>query len=140
MKVEDHEKAYAEHINNINRAIEEGVVENQRNIGFNISQGSVELISIFFHKLNLIQGSGDQFDHRIFKNKSLIDKKIPSEFPDRNEILKIMRDIETERNIICYGKRKPKDRIEKMIKLFNELRDIINSELNKNKKELKNGK
>ena len=68
MKIEEHENAYKEHLNNINRAIEEGIEENQRNLGYNISQGSVELFAIFLHKLNLLQGSGDQLDHRIFKN------------------------------------------------------------------------
>ena len=40
-----------------------------------------------------------------------------------------MRDIETERNVICYGKRKPKNRIEMMIKKFQELRELINKNL-----------
>lgn len=129
MKIEEHEKAYEEHIKNINRIIEEGIEENQRNIGYNISQASVELFSIFLHKLNLIQSSGEQFDHRVFKNTELTKKKLPPEFKEREKIIKLMREIELERNVICYGKRKPKDRIEKMIKYFNELREIINPQL-----------
>jgi len=77
MKIEEHEKAYYEHLNNLNKAIEDGIEENQRNIGYNISQGSVELFAIYLHKLHLLQDSGDQFDHRIFKNKFLIEKRIP---------------------------------------------------------------
>lgn len=129
MKIEEHEKAYEEHIRNINRAIEEGIEENQRNLGYNISQASVELFSIYLHKLNLIQSSGDQFDHRVFKNAELTKKKIPPKFNEREKIIKLMREIELERNVICYGKRKPKERIEKMIRYFNELRGIINSQL-----------
>lgn len=129
MKIEEHEKAYEEHIRNINRAIEEGIEENQRNVGYNISQAAVELFSIYLHKLSLIQDSGDQFDHRVFKNNELINKKIPPVFAEREKIIKLMREIELERNVICYGKRKPKDRIERMIKSFNELRKIINSAL-----------
>ena len=34
MKIEEHEKAYEEHIRSINRAIEEGIEENQRNLGY----------------------------------------------------------------------------------------------------------
>ena len=41
MKVEEHEKAYKEHLTNLNKLIEEGIKENQRNIGYNVSQGSV---------------------------------------------------------------------------------------------------
>ena len=129
MKIEEHEKAYEERIRNINRAIEEGIEENQRNLGYNISQASVELFSIFLHKLNLVQSSGEKFDHRVFKNTELTKKKVPPEFNERENIIRLMREIELERNIICYGKRKPKDRIEKMIKYFNELRKIINLQL-----------
>jgi len=129
MRVEEHEKAYKEHLQNIERAIEEGLEENQRNLSFNISQGSVELFAIYLHKLNLIQGSGDQFDHRIFKSKNLISKKIPPDFPNKKEILELMKKIETERNVICYGKRKPKDKIVVLIKNFQNLRKIINKNL-----------
>ena len=136
MKVEEHEQAYQEHLKNLNKAIEEGITENQRNIGYNISQGSVELISIYLHKLRLLQGSGDNLDHRIFKNKNLIEKKIPPEFPSRNRILELMRAIETERNLLCYGKRKPEEKVSIMIKTFQELKKIINENL----KDCKNGK
>ena len=53
MKIEEHEKAYKEHLRSIERAIEEGVEENQRNIGFNISQGSVELFAVGFAGVTL---------------------------------------------------------------------------------------
>ena len=129
MKTEEHEKAYEEHKINIDRAIEEGIEENQRNLGYNLSQGSVELFAIFLHKLNLIQGSGDQFDHRIFKSEKLLEKKIPREFPSENAILELMRKIEEERIALCYGSRKQKARIKKVIENFNSLRKIINKEL-----------
>ena len=81
------------------------------------------------HKLRLIQGSGDQFNHRVFKSKNLFAKKVPVDFPSRNEILEIMKLIEDERNALCYGARKIKARIEKVIMNFNELRKIINKNL-----------
>ena len=43
-----------------------------------------------------------------------------------------MSKIENERNALCYGSRKSRERVETLIKNFNELREIIN-------KELKNG-
>ncbi|MEK6854905.1 MAG: hypothetical protein AABX73_01655 [Nanoarchaeota archaeon] len=129
MKIEQHEEAYKEHLSSINRAIEEGIESNQRNIGYNVSQGSIELFAIFLHKLHLIQGSGDQLDHRVFKSPSLIDKKIPMDFPNKVKILNLLKAIETERNALCYGNRKPETRIEKAIHNFNQLRKIINEEL-----------
>jgi len=126
MKIEEHDKALQEHINNLNKAIEEGNEENQRNIGYNVSQGSVELFAIYMHYLKLVEGSGDQWDHRTFKNKRKIEQKVPPEFLERDKIMELMENIERERNVICYGKRKPKPRIEKMIESFQELRKTIN--------------
>lgn len=131
MKKEEHEEAYKEHLNNLNRAIEEGVEENQRNIGFNVSQGSVELLALFLHRLNLLQSSGDQLDHRIFKSKTLVEKKIPFGFVDRDKILDLMKNIEVERNVLCYGRKKPLERINKMIEDFQKLRSLINQNLEK---------
>lgn len=130
MKIEEHEKAYKEHLNNINRAIEESIEENQRNISYNVSQGSVELFLIYLHKLNLLQGSGDQLDHRIFKSKSLTEKKIPPKFFDKEKILELMGKIEIKRNALCYGKRKSAKELQEYIKNFQELRKIINKNLN----------
>lgn len=133
MKIEEHEKAYKEHLNNIKRAIEESIEENQRNLGYNVSQGSVELFLIYLHKLNLLQGSGEQLDHRIFKSKSLTEKKIPLKFFDREKILELMSKIELKRNTLCYGKRKSLKELQEYIKNFQELRKIINKNLNTNK-------
>ena len=129
MKLEEHEKAYAEHLIHINRTIEEGLEENQRNVGYNVSQGSIELFAIYLHKLNFLQGSGDQFDHRIFRSKNLIEKKIPAKFPAREGILKLLQFIESERIALCYGTRKSRERIEKVINAFQKLRKIINKNL-----------
>lgn len=134
MKIEEHQKAYEEHKKNIERAIEEGIEDNQRNLAYNISQGSVELFAIMLHKLNLIQGSGDQFDHRIFKSPKLIKKKIPFDFSSKYKILDFMKKIEDERIALCYGSRKPVERIKEALKNFNELRRIINKELGHNGK------
>jgi len=129
MKIEEHEKAYQEHKRSIDRIIEEGIEENQRNLAYNISQGSVELFAIFLHRFNLLHSSGDQIDHRIFKSKNLVEKKLGFNFPQKSRILELMKNIEEERNALCYGSRKPKSRIEKIILVFNKLRKIINKEI-----------
>lgn len=129
MKIEEHQKALQEHLTNLDKAIDENVEENQRNIGFNVSQASVELFAIYVHSLHLIEGSGDQWDHRTFKNKNMLEQKVPFAFPEREKILPLMETIERERLVACYGKRKPKDRIEKMILAFRELQQIINKNM-----------
>lgn len=139
MKIQEHEKAYEEHLKNLNKFIEEGIEENQRNIGYNVSQGSVELFAIYLHRLHLLQDSGDMFDHRVFKNKALIEKKIPPKFSERNKILKLMEDIELARNIICYGKRKPEKKIKTIIENFQKLRKLINKALKNLRNKISDG-
>lgn len=134
MKIEEHEKAYEEHIKHIEKSIEEEIEDNQRNIGFNISQGAVELLSIYLHKLRVFQSSGDQLDHRIFKSPSLIKTKLPQDFPSKNVILAIIKSIEEERISLCYGNRKPKERIESALIKFQKLRKVINQNLKNGQK------
>ena len=124
MKVEEHVKALEEHERKLRECIEQGLLENQRNIGYNASQASIELFSIYMHRLNLIS-LGEMFDHRIFKKDSKIDERVPQEFPERDEILKLMGAIERKRNVLCYGKRKPETEIKYVIKALNRLKEII---------------
>ena len=128
MRIEEHRAALAEHVRHINRAIDEGIENNQRNVGYNASQGAVELFAIYLHTLHIIEGSGDQWDHRIFKNKSKVEQKVPLTFAHRTEILKFMELIELERNILCYGKRKPVEQVEKILNAFLGLRRLIGDE------------
>jgi hypothetical protein len=129
MKREEHQKALQEHLVNLDRAIDENVEENQRNIGFNVSQASVELFAMYLHALHFIEGSGDQWDHRTFKSKTRLEQKVPPAFREREKILPLMETIERERLIVCYGKRKPKIRIEKMILAFRQLQEIIHKNM-----------
>lgn len=125
MKKEEHQKALEEHRRNLDKAIDEGVEENQRNIGYNVSRASVELFAVYLHALHLVEGSGDQWDHRTFKSKKLIEKKVPPEFPEREKILKLMGFIEQNRSVLCYGKRKSREIIENMVRTFRELEKTI---------------
>ena len=125
MKIDEHHRAFKEHLQSLQRSIDEGIEENQRNIGYNISQGSIELFAIHLHTLHLIEGSGDQWDHRWFKSRKKMMLKIPSSFPNQEKTLTLLETIERERNVLCYGRRKPKNRIEQMILAFQELRKII---------------
>lgn len=125
MKLEDHQQALDEHLRNLNKAIDHGVEENQRNIAYNVSQGAVELFALHLHTLHLIEGSGDQWDHRFFKSRRKIAEKVPFDFPDKARILLLLETIELERNQLCYGKRKSPGKIEEFITYFRELQKII---------------
>ncbi len=123
MRIEEHMNALKEHEENLKLAIERGLMKNQRNIGYNASQASVEIFSIHMHKLNLI-ATGENLDHRIFKSKD-VDSRIPIDFPNKQKILDLMRKLEEKRNILCYGKGRPESEIKDVIMAYNELKGII---------------
>ena len=123
MRTEEHMAALSEHEENLKLAIERSLLKNQRNIGYNASQASVELFSIYMHKLNLII-VGENLDHRTFKTK-VVDTRIPKDFPNKMKILELMRKLEEKRNILCYGKARPENEIKEVIMAYNELKGII---------------
>lgn len=128
MKLEEHVAALEEHERKLNDCIEEGVEKNQRNLAYNASQGSVELFSIYMHKLNLTT-SGERFDHRTFKKGPEIERRLPANFPKREKILELMRTIEEKRSVLCYGKRKPYEEITQVIEAFRELKKLVGVEV-----------
>ena len=127
MKLEEHLAALEEHERKLKDCIEEGLENNQRNIAYNASHGSVELFSIYMHKLNLTT-SGEKFDHRTFKKESEIERRLPADFPNRRKILELMRTIEEKRSVLCYGKRKPHEEIKQAIEAFRELKRLVSVE------------
>ena len=54
MKVEDHLKNLNEILEVIKESIEKGLVERQRNIGFNVSAACADMLEIFLHKKSMI--------------------------------------------------------------------------------------
>lgn len=130
MKRDEHIMALKEHIRNLEDCIERGLVDNQRNIGYNASQGSIELFSIYMHHLNLVGPSSEKWDHRIFKSLKKMKEAIPYEFPQKVEILSLMTTIEEKRNILCYGKRRTEKEIRKVIVSFQEIKRLILREMN----------
>lgn len=124
MRVDEHKKALEEHERNIRRCVDNGIAENQRNLGYNVSQASVEMLSIYLLKLNVVQVSVN-FDHRIFKHAKSIKEKFPFDFPEKTKILGLMRKIEEKRSMLCYGKRKPENEVTVMLEIYGGLKGII---------------
>ena len=124
MKLEEHRKALEEHERNIRRCVDGGVEENQRNLGYNISQASIEMMSIYLLKIKLIQVSVN-FDHRIFKHSKSLRETLSFDFPEKTKILDLMRNIEEKRSLLCYGKRKTKKEVTEMLALYDKLKGIL---------------
>lgn len=130
MNIENHKKRLDEHTKFLELAIKQGVKESQSTIGFHTSQGAIELLSIFLHKLNLIS-PGKQINHLWFRSQKTINKKLPYDFPHKKQIINLISKIEEKRDALIYGTPKSEKEIEKVILLFQKLRKLIGRELEK---------
>ncbi len=122
MKKEDHLKAYKEHRDTINWAIDRGIVNSQRIIGTHTSRAIIELFSAFLHKINAIE-IGFQINHRWFKSKKVSEKF--TDFPEKNIIIKKLIDLELKSENLTYGSQKAEKEIKDILILFNETEKII---------------
>jgi len=124
MNIESHLMNLKESLEEIESSIKIGIERRQRTIGFHTSVAGCDMLEILLHKLNLID-PGFVLKHDWFDSKRKIAEKISVNFPKKNEILEIMYEIETNRNLLCYGKRKDKELVSKVILLFNKLKKIF---------------
>lgn len=128
MRIEDHKKRLEESLKAIEENIEKGIVERQRNIGFNTSAAATDMLEILLHKKSLID-QGTVIKHEWLKSKKSIKNKLPFEFPNKEEIMELIFKIEEKRNVLCYGKPQKAETIQELIENFNKLRDILKKEV-----------
>ncbi len=124
MKIEDHKKQLKESLEVLGESIEKGLLERQRNIGFNTSAASADLLEILLHKNDLID-PGFTVKHEWFNSPNKIKDKFPFDFPRKKEILALMEEIEQARNTLCYGKPQGIEVLIKITENFNRLKTIF---------------
>ena len=124
MKIEDHLKNLKESLEVIDESIEKGIAERQRNIGFNASASSIDMLEIFLHKNSLID-PGFLIKHEWFNSKKKIEEKLSFDFPKKKEIFNHIIKIESERNKLCYGKRQEEEKLEEIVNEFNKLKELF---------------
>ncbi|MFH1711376.1 MAG: hypothetical protein ABH840_03630 [Nanoarchaeota archaeon] len=124
MKIEDHLRNINESIEVIAESIQKGILERQRNIGFNASVVSVEMLEVFLHKNNLIN-PGAIIKHDWFSSERKANEKLPFDFPEKEKITKILIDIENKRSLLCYGKPQEIETIESVIYSFNKIKSLF---------------
>ncbi|MBI4170291.1 MAG: hypothetical protein HY514_01245 [Candidatus Aenigmarchaeota archaeon] len=71
--------------------------ENQRNLGYNVSQADIEMLSIYLLKLRLVPVSVN-FDHRVFKSPKATNAVLPFEFCSY-----LIERVEGIRSVILFG-------------------------------------
>ena len=124
MKIEDHYQQFRESMAVIDECISRGLQERQRNIGFNTSAASADLLEILLHKLNLID-PGFLVKHDWFNSQNKLKEKFAFDFPRKDEILKLITKIEGKRNILCYGRPQDLQLLKEVINDFNKLKKIF---------------
>jgi len=127
MRVEDHMRNIRESLEVIKESIQKGVQERQRNIGFNISVASVEMLEVFLHQLNILN-PGNIIKHDWFSSIRKAKEKLRFEFTRKEEIINLLNNIESKRNLLCYGKPQPTETINSLIKSFNKLKSLFEEE------------
>lgn len=98
--------------------------QRQKIIGFSASEASVNLFSILLHKKNLIT-PGFNVNHNFFSSSQRSLAYFPQEFQNKEEIMELLVRQEEYRVLLCYGKDKSGDTVNKAIKNFYKLKEII---------------
>lgn len=122
MKIETHYEKLKESLEVINESIEKGLIERQRNIGFNTSAACMDILEIFLHKEGLID-PGFIIKHEWFNSKNKMKEKFPFDFSQKEEVFKLIAGIEEKRNQLCYGKPQQIETIREVIENFNKLKN-----------------
>ncbi|MBS3122003.1 hypothetical protein J4434_03920 [Candidatus Woesearchaeota archaeon] len=122
MKIESHVRNLKESLDEIADAIKQGIVNKQRTIGFHTSAACADMFEILLHKKNLIPPD-ILIKHEWFASKNKINEKFRFEFDGKKEIIEMISEIERKRNILCYGKPQREEELEKIIILFNQIKE-----------------
>lgn len=128
--IQEHKRRIAEHLEELEDAIDKGIEKKPVTIGFHASACALELLELYLHKKDLIS-AGKMIKHNWFerpkqeqKIAALIERKLPAVFPDKEMIYELIYNIEENRNTLIYGKA-TKPQIELVLKNFNELKQLM---------------
>ena len=125
-----HAELLQQSIEIIDNTLAKGLMSNPRAVGFATSAGSIDLLSIYLHKLGKIS-IGKIIEHQWFKKPAkeqkkepLYERKVRVDFLKKNEIYDLLCEIEEKRTILAYGNPTGKD-VEKCINSFWKLKKLI---------------
>jgi len=133
MKEESHQQVLKEVLDEISAALkdEKGLQAHQRRLAFSLSLGAVNLLELYFHKLNIIKG-GTQINHIWFnrKKETILDylqNQLTSpikEIENIDKILDLLIKLEEKRDDLAYGSPVKNEILQEKINLFFELKKL----------------
>src|SRR3989344_3148259 len=121
--IKEHKRKIKEHLDEINDAIEQGIEDKPITLGFHCSACVLELLELYLHIKNKLPLE-KIIKHDWFKRPKTEQKK--------DELYKLVYDIEEERNSLLYGKPQ-KEQTKKVLEKFQEFKEKI-MELLKNER------
>ncbi len=139
--IQEHKSKIREHFDELKDAIEEGIEKKPVTIGFHCSACSMQLLELYLHVLDKIP-VGKVVKHDWFKKPNaeqkkqpLIERKLPVEFPRKDEIYELIYQIEDKRNNLMYGK-SDKEEVKQVYLSFVKLKNLLLEELKKRGEEV----
>ncbi len=128
--IEEHQKKIHEHLEEINDAIEAGIENKPVTLGFHCSACALQYLEMYLHIAEKIP-LGKVIKHDWFKRpaaeqkkEAMIERKLPAQFPKKDEIYELIYSIEEERNSLMYGK-PTKEQIQKILLSFNKIKELF---------------
>lgn len=103
-------------------------VKRQKLVGFACSEASCDLLSILFHKKNLIT-PGFNVNHRFFASEKIAKSRFDFDFPKKNSLIPLLVKQNEFRTFLCYGKPKETKIVFDCTKNFFEIKKIIEKEI-----------
>ena len=82
------------------------------------------MLEVYLHKLNVLNPS-IIIKREWFTSVRKAEEKLKFDFPDKEEILTLLHEIESKRNFLCYGKLQPLEVTESIIASFNKLKFLF---------------
>ncbi len=129
MRTEAHLRNIKESLEEIEEAVHIGLSNRQRSLGFHASAACADMIELLLHEKKLVS-PGFILKHEWLKSEKLIKLKLNFDFPNKDELLSLARNIELERNKLCYGTPQHENVLEKVLKDFNRVKMLIKEDLN----------
>lgn len=126
MKTEEHLRAVKESMEVIKEAVQVGLELRQLTIGFHCSAAAVHMLELFLHQHQAID-LGKVIKHDIFASREKVERLLPEDFPDKASIIPLLVQLETKRNLLCYGKVRPKEEVEEYLRVFHSVRSFFDA-------------
>lgn len=123
--IEEHKRGIQELLEDINEKLRSDlIVERQKLIGFSASEISCDLLALLLHEKNLIS-PGFNVNHRFFVSEKAARERFGFDFPQKERLMPLLVKQEEYRTLLCYGREKKRESVEKAIENVNKIREIV---------------